>query len=93
MVVFIDRWYPSTKTCSNCGYIVESLDLSVRKWRCPSCQSVNARDDNATLNIQAVGASTVGLGDVSRAVPEDCCLTPESHGFNEVEPWELMIRV
>jgi putative transposase len=54
---------------SNCGHILESLDLSVREWRCPSCQSVNGRDENAAKNIQIVGASTVKLGDVSRAVP------------------------
>ncbi|MEJ6482264.1 transposase [Nostoc punctiforme UO1] len=68
-VVYIDQWYPSSKTCSNCGHVLESLDLSVREWRCPGCQSVNGRDDNAARNIQAVGASTVELGDVSRAVP------------------------
>jgi putative transposase len=65
-IVFIDRWYPSSKTCSHCGHILESLDLSVREWRCPSCQSVNGRDENAAGNIQMVGASTVGLGDVRR---------------------------
>jgi putative transposase len=68
-VVFVDQWYPSSKTCSNCGHVLESLDLSVREWRCPSCQSVNGRDENAARNIQAVGASTVGLGDVSLAMP------------------------
>ena len=46
-LVFIDQWYPSTKTCSNCGHVLEKLDLSVREWRCPSCQSVNGRDENA----------------------------------------------
>jgi putative transposase len=66
LVVFIDQWYPSSKTCSNCGYILENLDLSVREWRCPSCQSVNGRDENAAKNIQMVGASTIGLGNVSR---------------------------
>ncbi|KAF3885745.1 MULTISPECIES: RNA-guided endonuclease InsQ/TnpB family protein [Nostocales] len=68
-VIFIDRWYPSTKTCSSCGHVLEKLDLSVREWRCPSCQLVNGRDENAAKNICAVGASTVGLGDVRRAVP------------------------
>jgi putative transposase len=68
-VVFVDQWYPSSKTCSSCGYILESLDLSVREWRCPSCQSVNGRDENAARNIQAVGASTVRVGDVRRAMP------------------------
>lgn len=69
LVVFIDQWYPSSKTCSHCRHILEKLDLSIREWRCPSCQSVNGRDENAALNIQMVGASTIGLGDVSRATP------------------------
>jgi putative transposase len=68
-VVFIDRWYPSSKTCSHCGHVLDSLDLSVRSWRCPSCQVVNGRDENAARNIKAVGASTVKLGDVRQAVP------------------------
>ncbi|MBN3922878.1 transposase, partial [Nostoc sp. NMS4] len=67
LVVFIDRWYPSSKTCSHCGHVLESLDWSVREWRCPSCQSVNGRDENAAKNIQAVGASTVSLGDVRQS--------------------------
>jgi putative transposase len=68
-VVYISRWYPSSKTCFNCGHVLESLDLSIREWRCPSCLSVNGHDENAAKNIQAVGALTVGLGDVRRAVP------------------------
>ncbi|MCC5655743.1 transposase [Nostoc sp. XA010] len=68
-VVYIDQWYPSSKTCFNCGHILDSLDLSVTEWRCPSCQSINGRDENAANNIQAVGASTVGLGDVRQAMP------------------------
>ncbi len=68
-VVFIDRWYPSSKTCSNCGHVLKELDLSVREWRCPSCQSVNGRDENAAINIQRVGASTLKLGDVRQAMP------------------------
>ncbi|MCC5617117.1 transposase [Nostoc sp. CHAB 5836] len=68
-VVYIDQWYPSSKTCSCCGHVLESLDLSVREWRCPSCQSVNGRDENAARNIQTVGASTIGLGDVRLAMP------------------------
>ncbi|MEA5581771.1 transposase, partial [Nodularia harveyana UHCC-0300] len=66
-VIFVDKWYPSSKTCSHCGHILENLDLSVRQWRCPSCQSINSRDENAAKNIQMVGASTIGLGDVRLA--------------------------
>lgn len=68
-VVFIDRWYPSSKTCSSCGQVLKELNLSVREWRCPSCQQVNGRDENAAKNICAVGASTVKLGDVRQATP------------------------
>lgn len=68
-VVFIDRWYPSSKTCSSCSHVLKELDLSVREWRCPSCQSVNGRDENAAKNICAVGASTVKLGNVRQAPP------------------------
>jgi len=57
-IVFIDRWYPSSETCSNCGHVLKELDLSIREWRCPSCQSVNGRDQNAAKNICVVGAST-----------------------------------
>jgi putative transposase len=66
-VVYIDRWYPSSKTCSSCGHILEKLDLYVREWRCPACHVVNGRDENAARIICTVGASTVGLGDVRQA--------------------------
>ena len=68
-IVFIDRWYPSSKTCSNCGHVLKELDLSVREWRCPSCQSINDRDKNAAQNICMVGASTIKLGNVRQALP------------------------
>jgi putative transposase len=42
-VAYIDRWFPSSKTCSCCGHVLESLDLSVRRWRCPYCHSKNKR--------------------------------------------------
>jgi putative transposase len=68
-IVYIDPWYPSSKTCSCCGHVLDELDLSVRRWRCPSCQKENDRDENASVNIKRVGISTLGLGDVRRAQP------------------------
>jgi putative transposase len=68
-IVFIDRWYPSSKTCSHCGHLLKELDLNTREWRCPSCPSVNGRDENAAINIQRVGASTLKLGNVRQASP------------------------
>jgi putative transposase len=62
----IDRWYASTKICNQCDYKLEELTLDVRRWRCPCCQKVNDRDKNASYNLEKVGISTYGLGDVSR---------------------------
>ncbi len=67
VVHFISQWYPSSKTCSNCGYVLEKLELNTREWRCPCCQQVNDRDENAAINIKNVGASTFSLSDVSRS--------------------------
>jgi len=67
-VIYIDRWYPSTKTCSCCGHVLDELELDIRRWRCPSCHNVNDRARNAAINICAVGASTVQLGDVRQSL-------------------------
>ncbi len=66
-VVKIDRWYPSSKTCHICGYVNQTLEKQDTEWDCVSCNAHHDRDRNASLNIKAVGASTVGLGDVRHA--------------------------
>ncbi len=53
-LVVIDRFYPSSKTCSECGYVLETLDLKVRVWQCPNCHTLHQRDYNAAKNILAV---------------------------------------
>ena len=59
----LDRFYPSSKTCSNCGFIMakENLTLAVRHWICPSCHANHDRDINASINIlnQADKVSTL----------------------------------
>ena len=50
-VVKLNRFFPSSKTCSKCGYINQSLDLSIREWTCPSCNTKHDRDFNASKNI------------------------------------------
>ncbi|MEA5499234.1 transposase [Limnoraphis robusta Tam1] len=69
LIVFIDQWYPSSKTCFHCGHVLEKLELNVREWRCPSCSNVNGRDENASLNIKRVGASTLRLDGVRQGFP------------------------
>ncbi len=58
----IDRWFPSTKRCHSCGYILENLPLSVREWTCPNCSNLNLRDYNSSLNILAVGQTVFASG-------------------------------
>lgn len=61
-VVAIDRFYPSSKTCSECGRIAGSLPLSIRGWEC-ECGAVHDRDVNAAKNILAVGLAVSACGD------------------------------
>lgn len=61
-VVVIDRFFPSSKTCNNCGYIKEDLSLKDREWECESCKVHIDRDLNASLNILQQGLNMTGLG-------------------------------
>jgi putative transposase len=54
-LVEIDRWFPSSKLCSNCYYQIDELPLDVREWTCPNCGTRHDRDGNAATNIRAEG--------------------------------------
>ena len=60
-VIFIDRFYPSSKLCSDCGYKNDLLQLSDREWVCPECGIVHDRDINAAKNILEEGKRIIGL--------------------------------
>ena len=59
-IVYVDRFYPSSKTCHNCGYINKQLKLSDRQWVCPQCGEIIERDYNAALNILDEGLRIIG---------------------------------
>jgi putative transposase len=61
-LVVIDRWYPSSKTCSACGYLLAQLSLSTRHWTCPQCGTRHDRDINAAKNILAAGLAATACG-------------------------------
>lgn len=61
-LIAIDRWYPSSKTCSACGHLLASLSLSTRHWTCPSCGTRHDRDVNAAKNILAAGQAVTACG-------------------------------
>ena len=54
-LIKIDRFYPSSKTCSCCGHVLDSLDLAVREWECPNCGAHHDRDLNAAKSVLAEG--------------------------------------
>jgi putative transposase len=66
-LVVIDRWYPSSRTCSACGRLLTKLSLSTRHWTCPGCRTRHDRDLNAAKNILAAGRAVAG------GTPGDVC--------------------
>ena len=64
-LVKVDRFFPSSKTCSHCGCIKEHLNLSERNWTCSECGVVHDRDYNASVNIKAEGTAVLARGEES----------------------------
>ena len=58
-LIFVDRFYPSSKTCNHCGYVNKKLKLSDRQWICPNCGEIIERDYNAALNIKDEGVRLI----------------------------------
>lgn len=68
-VIRVDRFFPSSKMCSDCGYVAPFLPLDIREWICPACGCVHDRDWNAAKNIKAAGhAVSARGGDVRLAL-------------------------
>lgn len=55
MLIRVNKWYPSSKVCSVCGYYNPKLALSTRMWKCPACGNIHDRDVNAAINIKHEG--------------------------------------
>jgi len=62
------RFYPSSKRCHRCEFVVEKLPLDIREWSCPSCQAMHDRDENAAKNILAAGQAATARGGQLRPV-------------------------
>ena len=89
----IDRWYPSSKTCSNCGSVKTKLSLTERTYKCEHCGLVIDRDLNAAINLMVAGSAPETLnahgGTVRRGNHHGCAtLDPvkcePSSGVNRV---------
>ncbi len=66
-VILANRWFPSSKLCSNCNHLKADLSLSERQWTCPSCGITHDRDVNAAINLKnlAVSSTVTACGEVS----------------------------
>jgi putative transposase len=75
ILVEVDRWYPSSKTCSECRYTLDELRLDQRQWTCPKCRVSHDRDLNAARNILAEGLRQLAGRDdrVLRVDARDAC--------------------
>lgn len=65
-LVKIDRWEPSSKRCSACGYVLDTLPLNIRIWICPKCDACHDRDVNAANNVLAAGLAVYACGGAVR---------------------------
>ena len=95
-LIKIDRFAPSSKTCSKCGYVYKALKLSERSWICPECGTHHDRDFNAACNIKEFGLKALPTerGEVK---PVDCPLVddrasaPKSNGREKQESEEVLV--
>jgi putative transposase len=88
-IILIDRWFPSSKTCSCCGHVLEELNLDARKWTCPACNEHHDRDVNAAKNILQQGLKVLsGSGAESdiKQKPEEASAAAESMSPEDVQP-------
>ena len=61
-LVKLDKFYPSSKTCSACNYFMPKLPLNIREWSCPKCKTSHDRDINAAINIRTSGLLGIASG-------------------------------
>ena len=86
-VVLADRWFPSSKLCSGCGYRLNELGLDVRHWTCPSCGASHDRDVNAATNLRNMAVSSTasvcggeGAGPARERMVKPAPVKQESNG-------------
>ena len=70
-IIIIDRWFPSSKTCSRCGCVKNHLDLSERMFHCEHCGFESDRDVNASINIKTAGLAGLACGPGSSGFRDD----------------------
>ncbi len=77
-LIEICRFFPSSKTCSSCGHVLDELPLSIREWDCPNCHTHHDRDGNAALNIRNEGIRIKNKGGGNPVSADGACIRPDS---------------
>ena len=80
-LIVVDRWFPSSKTCSRCGQVKQSLSLSERVFNCEYCGFSCDRDLNASLNLAMAVSSTVTVDWITPTLPEGSRNRTDNHRF------------
>ncbi|MEH2373298.1 transposase [Nostoc sp.] len=65
--VEVNRFFPSSKTCSNCLHQVDNISLNIRSWQCPKCKTLHDKDINAAVNIKNEGLGLLARGHLATA--------------------------
>jgi putative transposase len=83
MLISVDRWYASSKTCSKCRHVLDELRLDVRYWTCPQCKACHDRDINAARNLLMEGLRQLAARD-----ERDLCVDA-----GDACPEEILVQV
>ena len=84
--VEVDRFFPSSKTCSHCYHKIDELPLSVRSWQCPKCDRKHDRDVNAAANIRSRRSTNTSRGTLGY-----CSWTTCKTNFGRA--WSVEVRI
>lgn len=77
-LIEIDRFFPSSKTCSSCGHVFDELTLDIREWDCLSCKTHHDRDSNAASNIRTEGIRILTIGGGNPVLADGGDVRPKS---------------
>ena len=95
-LVIVDKYFPSSKLCSNCGYKNGELKLKDRTWHCPKCKVPHNRDINASLNLKKEGIRILKENNITiiKSINDDTIGTMGIHTFGDrVRPYSVKATV
>ena len=91
-VIQVNRWFPSSKLCSCCGYKKDDLVLKDRTWCCPECGVIHDRDINAAINIRNEGYRIkIGLSSPESTHQESKTIVPRGMMKENVKIYDVII--